>query len=51
MHDTLLGKVLIGAAWVCTIISGQVVAYVLSSIASVLAIIYWLIKINKELKK
>lgn len=47
----MLGKVMLGAAWVFTILSGQQISYVLSGIASILAAIYWVVKIKKELKK
>jgi hypothetical protein len=44
------GKVMLVVAWILTIASGQLVCYVLSACASVMAGLYWGIKIYKEVK-
>lgn len=50
-NSTHLGKLMLVIGWGFTVISGQIVCYMLSGAASVLAIVYWMIKIGKELKK
>jgi hypothetical protein len=50
-ENTTVGKIFLGVAWFFTVLSGQEISYILSGIASVLAAIYWVIKIKKETKK